>query len=92
MKNNTLEIFNHKLYEFDISTILDEYTINKTLSDLKRFLDNSMKKYIKECYASEFTNKDNMINITLYCKDDSGWKYSKIISIAIFNKNQLLYI
>lgn len=91
VKNNTLEFKGTELYKFDESNAVDEYTIQESVSKLKRFIDNAMKNYIKHCEDYTVTSNNGHIVLDLKC-DDDGYKYNRTIEFVTFFKNQIMFL
>ena len=85
LNNKNQVTFNKDIiFTYAVNNILDEYSMDVNLAAVKRHLDVSTKKYIKEAYASQVTiDNDTLANIELHCKDDSGWKYKKTITFLL---------
>ena len=89
--NNTLFFGKTIVYKFNENNIMDTYAIEKSIYDLKKYIDSAMKKYITEAYAYEVVNNNDIITLTLYCKEDN-YKYNRNIDFIAIIKNKIIYL
>ena len=89
--NNTLFFDKTIIYRFNENNIMDTYDIEKSIYDLKKYTDSAIKKYITEAYAYEVVNNNDIITLTLYCKEDD-YKYNRNIDFIAIIKNKIIYL
>jgi len=67
------------------NTPLNELSLYAAACNFKKYVT---KKYFKEAYAWQVANcNGDIIDLVLYCKEDTGWKYNKTVSILIDSFN-----
>ena len=92
IKNKQLVFSGLVIHKFNDATVLDEHMISSTIFNLKRYLDNAMKTYLRQAYKWELVIDGYIAYLRLYCKEDDGFEYKKQIGFMSINKNQITYI
>jgi len=91
-KNNNLIFNNSVLFSFENNNIVDEYEIGSAIFNLKKYINNSIKKYISESIVYNITKNEGLITLELRCKESDGWEYKESISFVSFMKNSIIYL
>lgn len=91
IKENKLMFKDVIIFEFKDHNINDQYKINKSIYDLKRYLFNNMKLYLSGAYAYEVTKDNALITLNLYCNIDNE-KFKRKIEFISFFDNEIIYL
>lgn len=91
IQDNKLMFKKEVIFEFKDNNINDQYKINKSIYDIKRYLLNHMKLYLSGAYAYQVTRDNALITLDLYCNIDNE-KFKRKIEFISFFDNEIIYL